>query len=55
MLLMFVSGVMSVAAMAILSFFILAERLLPGGAWLARLPGVALIAWGVWTFAAGGR
>lgn len=51
MLLMFVSGVMSVAAMAVLSFFILAERLVPAGAWSARLPGAALIAWGIWTFA----
>jgi predicted metal-binding membrane protein len=53
MLLMFVSGVMSVVAMAILSAFILAERLLPGGAWMAKVPGVALIAWGVWTLVVG--
>jgi predicted metal-binding membrane protein len=51
MLLMFVGGVMSVAAMAVLSLFILAERLVPPGPWAAKVPGVALISWGVWTLA----
>ncbi len=50
MLLMFVAGVMSVAAMAVLSLFILGERLLPGR-WAAQVPGVALLAWGAWTLA----
>jgi predicted metal-binding membrane protein len=50
MLLMFAAGVMSVAAMAVLSLFILAERLLPGR-WAAQIPGVALVAWGAWTLA----
>ncbi|HEY2387013.1 MAG TPA: DUF2182 domain-containing protein [Candidatus Binatia bacterium] len=50
MLLMFVAGVMSVAAMAVLSVFILAERLLPGR-WAAQIPGAVLIGWGVWTLA----
>jgi predicted metal-binding membrane protein len=49
MLLMFVSGTMSVAAMAVLSVFILAERLLPAGDWIATLPGTALLGWGLWT------
>ena len=52
MLLMFVYGVMSAAAMALLTIFILAERLLPPGPWSAQLPGVALVAWGMWTLAA---
>ncbi|MBL6749295.1 MAG: DUF2182 domain-containing protein [Nevskia sp.] len=46
MLVMFAGGVMSVATMALLSAFILAERLLPPGAWSAWLPGWLLVAWG---------
>jgi predicted metal-binding membrane protein len=49
MLVMFASGVMSVAAMAVLSVFILAERLLPPDPWATHVPGAALIAWGAWT------
>jgi predicted metal-binding membrane protein len=49
MLLMFAGGVMSLTAMAVLSVFILAERLLPPGPWSARVPGFALILWGAWT------
>jgi predicted metal-binding membrane protein len=48
MLIMFAAGVMSVAAMAVLTVFILAERVLPGR-WATHLPGVLLIAWGAWT------
>jgi len=51
MLLMFVYGVMSAAAMALLTIFVLAEHLLPPGPWSAKLPGFALLTWGVWTFA----
>jgi predicted metal-binding membrane protein len=43
MLLMFAGGAMSVAVMAGLSAFILAERILPVGPWVTRLPGVALL------------
>jgi predicted metal-binding membrane protein len=50
MLLMFAAGVMSVTAMALLSLFILAERVLPGR-WAAQVPGVLLLAWGAWTLA----
>jgi predicted metal-binding membrane protein len=49
MLVMFASGVMSVAAMAVLSLVILVERLLPAGPWATHVPGAALIAWGAWT------
>lgn len=51
MLLMFAGGVMSLTAMALLSVFILGERLLPPRPWVARLPGFALILWGGWTLA----
>ena len=37
---------MSVVTMAVLCAFILAERLLPPGPWVARIPGAALILWG---------
>jgi predicted metal-binding membrane protein len=46
MCLMFVGGAMSVLTMAVLCAFILAERLLPPGPWVARIPGAALILWG---------
>ncbi len=46
MLLMFAGGAMSVLTMAVLGGFILAERLLPAGPWVSRIPGAALIAWG---------
>jgi predicted metal-binding membrane protein len=51
MLLMFAFGVMSVAAMAVLCVVVLGERLLPPGPWTAKLPGAALIVWGMWTVA----
>jgi predicted metal-binding membrane protein len=46
MLLMFVGGAMSVLTMAVLCAFILAERLLPSGPWVSRIPGAAMIACG---------
>jgi len=46
MLLMFVGGAMSVLAMAVLCAFILAERLLPAGPWVVRVPGAVMILWG---------
>ncbi len=53
MLLMFVGGAMSVLTMAALSVFILAERLLPPGPWVSKLPGLAMLAWGGWVLLAG--
>ena len=38
--------------MAVLSIFILGERLLPPGPWAARLPGAVLTVWGAWTLVA---
>ncbi len=37
--------------MALLSLVVLGERLLPPGPWIARVPGLVLIAWGTWTLA----
>lgn len=47
MLLMFAGGAMSVATMAALTLLICAERLLPAGPWVSRLPGALLIAAGL--------
>ncbi|MEQ8230361.1 MAG: DUF2182 domain-containing protein [Gammaproteobacteria bacterium] len=52
MVLMFVGGAMSVVTMVLLAGFILAERLLPAGPWVARLPGLAMIAAGAWLWLA---
>lgn len=46
MALMFAGGAMSVATMAALAVFILAERVLPGGKWVTCLPGIGLIVFG---------
>lgn len=46
MALMFAGGAMSVATMAALAVFILAERVLPGGKWATCLPGLSLIVCG---------
>ncbi|MFT4561711.1 MAG: putative metal-binding membrane protein, partial [Gammaproteobacteria bacterium] len=51
MLIMFAGGAMSVLTMALLSVFILAERILPSGPWVARIPGFALISWGLYVAA----
>ena len=47
MLIMFVGGAMNVMTMALLTVFIVAERVLPAGPWVARIPGLLLIGWGV--------
>ena len=46
MLLLFVGGVMNLVWIAALAAIVLFEKLLPGGIWVARVTGVALIAWG---------
>jgi len=45
-LLLFATGVMNLAAAAALTALVLAEKLVPGGAWLAALAGLALLTWG---------
>jgi predicted metal-binding membrane protein len=49
MALLFVGGVMNLAWIAALTLLVLAEKLLPGGPWVARAAGVALLAWGAAT------
>jgi predicted metal-binding membrane protein len=46
MVLLFAAGVMNLAAVAALALLLLAEKLLPGGEWIATLTGLALVAWG---------
>ena len=45
MALLFVGGVMNLAWIAALSVLVLAEKMLPGGVWIGRATGVALLAW----------
>lgn len=49
MLLLLVGGIMNLLWIAALSLYVLAEKLLPASAGLARLTGVALIGWGAGT------
>jgi predicted metal-binding membrane protein len=48
MAVLFVVGVMNLLWVAAITLFVLAEKALPGGAWLGRASGLALIAWGGW-------
>jgi len=52
MALLFVGGVMNLAWIAALSLLVAAEKLLPGGPWIARLSGAALFLWGAATLVA---
>jgi predicted metal-binding membrane protein len=49
MALLFVGGVMNLAWIAALTLLVAAEKLLPGGHWIARLSGVLFILWGAAT------
>ena len=46
MALLFVGGAMNLLWVAGLTLLVAAEKLLPGGKWIARIAGVALIGWG---------
>jgi predicted metal-binding membrane protein len=47
MALLFVGGVMNLAWVAGLTLLVMAQKLLPGGQWIGRVCGVALLVWGV--------
>lgn len=49
MALLFVGGVMNLAWIAALTLLVLAEKLVPGGRWVARSAGVAMLVWGAAT------
>jgi predicted metal-binding membrane protein len=53
MALMFAAGIMSLLWMAAIAVFILLEKLLPAGTWLARAGGVAMLGFGVYLLVAG--
>ncbi len=46
MLLLFVGGVMNLLWIGGLALFVLVEKTAPGGQWLGRAAGAALIVWG---------
>jgi len=49
MALLFVGGVMNLVWIAALTLLVAAEKLLPGGPWIARISGVLFILWGAAT------
>lgn len=53
MALLFVVGAMDLLWVAGFAALVLLEKLLPSGLWIARVSGVALIAWGVWVLSVG--
>jgi predicted metal-binding membrane protein len=53
MALLFVVGVMNLVWVVVLAAFVLTEKLFHRGAWLARIAGCAVTAWGVFLLAAG--
>lgn len=48
MALLFAVGVMNLLWVAALALFVFAEKLVPGGVWVARVSGVAMAGYGVW-------
>jgi len=48
MSLMFVTGVMNLLWMAIITIFVLLEKIVPAGYWVSRMAGLLLVAWGTW-------
>lgn len=52
MALLFVGGVMNILWIAVISAFVLAEKVVPAGRWFPRLAGVVLGSWGIWVITA---
>lgn len=48
MALLFAVGVMNLLWVAALALLVFAEKLVPGGVWVARVSGVAMVGYGVW-------
>jgi predicted metal-binding membrane protein len=51
MALLFVGGVMNVLWIALITIFVLVEKVVPAGRVISRIAGVGLFAWGVWLLA----
>ncbi len=47
MCLLFVAGVMNLLWVAVITTFVLIEKVVPAGHWVGRMAGVGLIAWGI--------
>ncbi len=48
MCVLFVTGVMNLIWVVVLTLVVLFEKALPRGLWVARFAGVGMIGWGVW-------
>ncbi len=48
MSLLFVTGLMNLLWMAIITVFVLLEKIVPAGYWVSRIAGLLLITWGIW-------
>jgi predicted metal-binding membrane protein len=48
MALLFAAGIMSLLWMAAITVFVFAEKLFPGGPWIARISGVAMLGFGIY-------
>ena len=51
MALLFAVGVMNMVWIAVLTMFVLAEKIIPAGRWMPRISGTMLAAWGIWLLA----
>ena len=51
MALLFVAGVMNLGWIALISIFVLVEKVLPPGPWVGRISGATLAGWGLWMLA----
>ena len=47
MVLLFVSGIMNLLWIALISFFVLVEKVMPGAKWISYVAGIALITYGI--------
>jgi predicted metal-binding membrane protein len=54
MAVLFAVGVMNLAWIAALSVFVLVEKIIPRGLWVAKAAGLFLVAWGGWMAFSGG-
>jgi len=50
MTLLFAAGIMSLLWMAVITVFVLVEKLFPGGEWIARSSGVAMLGFAIYLF-----
>jgi predicted metal-binding membrane protein len=50
MALLFAAGIMSLLWMAAITIFVFVEKLLPGGEWIARISGIAMIGFAIYLF-----